>query len=397
MFQEDDNYLIMYLLIVIIIFIFINYISNLSCNSVEGFFATTNKDETLKTNKDEMLKTNKDEMLKTKMVNLKTPLKITNTISDALENAKFKLRVELPDTPPYIKGSDFKNGEKDNWFYLCIEKMNPNCNVKSISGTCMNIYVDKKNCDSKLLSNYVQNNPYRLVLVTAKYVFDKDMTMGKNCTFTLNTINGKQYLKNVETGYILSLYENDITQSIYGEMIDDNKSNINTIVPYVNEKCSTKTKETNVKTTTDNKKQHINDKIHDLDNKSIENFATNPSNLKTKFVSCNINPDKNTYLITSKNFATSSPISIEINKDNTISLKIIQYDFYGTPNKNYYLSSCNFNVKTLNNIETITNKYEKFYINLVCINKNSDNKLKLSIELDEYSNSYLKDQYVHDV
>jgi hypothetical protein len=362
MFQETDKYLLTYLIIVIVVLTIIKYISYQSCYHIEKFTHDSPKKE--KAIVSTVSNTNIQKLIP------KSSLKIGNNIEKVLNNAKFKLKVMLPNMPSYIKGDTETKDIKNNWFYLSVEKLNPNCKIKSITNTCMNIFVDDKNCNSKILTNYVQNNSHRIVLVSATYALNTEIPFGKNTTFTINTIGDKQYLKNVETGYILSLYKNDITQNIYGNMINDHKSNINKMNPYINEIC----KMSNISNTKINKK-------------TVEKFQTennddnNDDNNKNKFISCQVNTNPNTYLITSNNFSTASPITIEQNPDNTISLKISQFNLYGQPNNEYYLSSCDFNIKTFKNIESITNNLGTFFMNMICVNKKNNNKLNLSIDL----------------
>jgi hypothetical protein len=60
----------------------------------------------------------------------------------------------------------------------------------------------------KSLTSYVQTNTFRLVLVSSQYVLDSSIPFGKNSDFTIVTVGGNLYLKNVQTGYLPSLYTN---------------------------------------------------------------------------------------------------------------------------------------------------------------------------------------------
>ncbi len=385
--KGNDNHLILYIIIVIVFLLIINYVSNFSCSYNEKFEQPSQSTDSTTTTTETNSETKP-------VIPLPPALKIDNNISDILINSKFKLRVLIPDMPSYVKGvNDENKNDKNNWFYLSVENLNPNCKVKSISGTCMDIYVDDKKCDSKILTNYVQNNPYRLILISSTYANDKALSFGKNTTFTIDNISGKQYLKNVETGCILSLFNNTITQNVHGNIINDNTSNIKTIVPYTNELCLATVPASVPKPNT----TIINTTRVPLEPEKFTAITGTPESQKTTFISCEINSDKNTYLITSKDLSTSSPILIEYNSDNTISLQISQFNSYGNLDKSYYLSICDYNVKTLKDIETLTHSTGTFFVNMVCIKKHEKSKLKMEVEMIEYSNEYLKNQYIHSV
>ena len=53
--------------------------------------------------------------------------------------------------------------------------------------------------------------------------------MGKNSDFTLVKVNNQIYLKNIQTGYLPSLYSNNISLPIYGDMQINSNTNINSV------------------------------------------------------------------------------------------------------------------------------------------------------------------------
>ena len=275
------------------------------------------------------------------------------TKPDDLLNKTFKLQTFIPNMPPYIKGKEFANGSNDNTFCLSVEKLNPNCSL-SYDNKCLNVYVDNKNCTNLTLSSYVQNDSNRLVLVSLEAVLDKTNPLGKNSDMTLIKLGEKYYLQNVKTGYFLSLYKNDIKgQKIYGNMIDDDASNISTIVNNNNTLCVNNVSPP--KNT--NPASYVNPKCNDI---------------KQQFITCNLQVDDTTiYLLLTKNITSASPIEVIVNLDNTITLNVIEYNLYGQTKIKHPLSACNFNVKDGSFIETITNSSENTFINLVCINGNA--------------------------
>jgi len=306
-----------------------------------------------------------------KVLSIKNSIDINNLLIEGI----FKLRVNLPMMPPYIKGKNFNiqtgTGTEPNYFYLSIEKLDNNCSIKSINGTCIDVYADDKKCSSKPLTSHNQNNSYRLVLISSQYVLDPSIPLGKNSDFTLIQINGQIYLKNIQTGYLPSLYLNDSNILIYGDMEINSNTNINKVDNLItNTICG---QETPV----------ITDKTSG-----------------TKNIKCNIQQDPGLYLITTKNIGESSPVRININDDKTISLNILSFNRYGFPTNVYSLIYCNFNVKTYSYIEKITNTLGTFLVNMVCFsdvknNKlNKSNQLKFTVELLNFPPNFIKENSV---
>ena len=297
-----------------------------------------------------------------------------NDVNKLMVKGVFKLRVNLPNMPPYIKGKTFdtNTGINPNYFYLCVEKLDNNCNIKSANGKCMQAFADDKKCDYKALTSYTQSNTYRLVLVSSQYVQDPSIPIGKNSDFTIVNVNNQMYLKNVQTGYLPSLYSNDITLPIYGDMEIKSNSNVNQLYNKLNNtQC----------------------------NQEIPQVQTEG----TSYVKCDIKQVPGTYLTTTKNVGTSSPIRVNINPDKTISLNLLSFNNYGHPTKIYALTYCNFNVQTYKYIEKMTNALGTFLVNMVCFedtqNKksNSKNLLKFTVELINFPNTFVKDNSIFDV
>lgn len=301
-------------------------------------------------------------------------LKNMNDVNTLMIGGTFKLRVNLPMMPPYIKGKtfDINKGMDPNYFYLCVEKLDNNCNIKAANGKCINTFADNKKCDIKALTSYTKSNTYRLVLVSSQYVLDPSVPIGKNSDFTLVQVNNQLYLKNVQTGYLPSLYSNDMVLPIYGDMEVKSNSNVNKIYSRLNNtQC----------------------------NQEVPPIQTEG----TTFVKCDIKQDPGTYLITTKNVGSSSPIRVNINKDKTISLNLLSFNTYGYPTKVYSVSSCNFNVQTYAYIEKMTNTLGTFMVNMVCFedtqnnNANPKNQLKFTVELISFPKDFVKDNSVFDV
>jgi hypothetical protein len=301
-------------------------------------------------------------------------LKDMTQAEDLMIGGVFKLRVNLPTMPTYIKGQSFdtSKGVDPNYFYLCIEKLDNNCNYIGASGRCVNVYADNKKCSSKSLINHVQQtNSFRLVLIASDYVLEPSVPLGKNSDFTLVKVNGQLYLKNIQTGYIPSLFSNQDTKIIFGDM----NINANTNIIGV--------------------QQEMNNVL------CGQQPPTYPTS-GTQFVRCLIEEDTppNLYLMTSNNVGTSTPIKINIKKDGVININLLKFNSFGYPTNSYSLTMCNFNVKTFDYIEKITNTLGTFFINLVCFAETSDkvkNELDFMVELKSFPTDFIKKNSLHNI
>ena len=304
----------------------------------------------------------------------------SNDVSSLMIGGVFKLRVNLPMMPPYIKGKSFDtkvgSGSEPNYFYLSVEKLDNNCSIKASNGSCINVFADDKKCSSKALTSWNLNNSYRLVLISSQYVLDPSVPIGKNSDFTLVQVGGQTYLKNVQTGYLPSLYSNDSNILVYGDMLVNSNTNVNKVEELItNITCGQETK-------------------------PVQTSGT-------KNIRCNIEQNPGTYLMTSNNIGSSSPVRININNDKTISLNLLVFNKYGYPTENYALTSCNFNVQTYSYIEKITNTLGTFLVNMICISntQNSSSKsndstgstnsqLKFVVELISFPSNFVKNNSV---
>ena len=277
-------------------------------------------------------------------------------------DGKFRLKVNIPTMPPYIKGLNFDiiNGINPNYFYLSVVKLDPNCKIQSET-KCENLYIDNKNCTNKILSDKLDSS-YRLVLVPAFYAINDTLPFS-NIDFTLIKVDGLTYLMNVNTGYLPKLYFNDDNIPIYGEIENNSNSNILKIREESNNLIC-------------NEKQSIID-----------------SSIKTINVSCSYKEDSTLYLLTTKDINNSSPISFTINKNNTVKLNLNKYDIYGNLDDKLVLTSCNYDINTFKYIEKATvTDLGQFFINLVCLDSSTTkvNNLDFIVELLDYSNEVLE-------
>lgn len=307
------------------------------------------------------------------------PLSIAslNDVNNLMVGGTFKLRVNLPMMPPYIKGQTFNTavGLNPNYFYLSVEKLDNNCSINATPGsTCTGFYADNKNCSNKSTSTNLKNNSYRFVLITAQYVLDPSIPIGKNSDFTLVKDDYNQYyLQNIQTGLILSLYENTGEFEVYGEMAINKNSNVGNL-------------------------------NQTLNNTTCGQSPTPNPTSGNQYLRCQVPLDQNVYLVPSNNISQSNPLRLDINTDNTVSLNLKIFNKNGYSGKVQTLTYCNFNVQTYSFIEKITNSLGTFLINLVCIdsptNQNpstSKNKLNFTVELIKFPDNFIKNNSIYDI
>jgi len=287
-------------------------------------------------------------------------------VNNLLVGGEFKLRVNLPMLPSYLKGDEFdtKKGKNPNIFYLCIEKLEPNCNIKNLNNSCTKLYVDNKNCKSKILTSNVQENSYRFVLVTEGYVKNPNISLGNNSTFTLIKVNGNYYLKNIETGLIPCLWKSNNMVDLYANIdVNGPNNNVNkTNNLLYNQLCKEK----------------------------------QPIIKGEKEVNCKIPADDNMYFITTKNLTQSSPVKLNLN-NGKISLDLINFNRYGSPENYYSLTVCNYNINTFKDIESVNSDNINFLTNLVCINSNTNNKLEFDVELSKFPDNFISKTSIYDI
>lgn len=303
-------------------------------------------------------------------------LSITNMsdVEKLMVGGTFKLKVNLPMMPPYIKGKSFdiSKGQEENYFYLAVEKLDKNCNIKAPNGNCIQTFADDKKCDNLALTSRSNLNTHRLVLVSSEYVLDSSVSIGKNSDFTFVKVNNQLYLINVQTGFSPSIYSNNETIPVYGDMEIKSNSNANKIYT------------------------QLNNILCDQEVPLLQTTGTT-------FVKCDIKKDPGTYLITTKNIGTSSPIRVNVNSDKTLSLNLLSFNMYGFPTNVYALTYCNFNIKTYAHIEKTKTPQGTFLLNMVCFeptsnNKaNSKNQLKFVVELVNFPKNFVKDNSIFDI
>jgi hypothetical protein len=299
-------------------------------------------------------------------------------VKKLLVDGVFKLRVNLPNVYPYLKtGKPHVLGESPNYFYLCVESLNPNCQIKGLTSECVNIYVDGKDCTNKLQTIENSTNSYRLILVPEEYVKAKVSKVGDNSDFTLLNIDGKMYLKNVQTGYMPSLKKNEFSQKVTGYVDMSLPNTLQTIPSMTNELCGAPVL-----------KQQPQDK-----NSKTSNF---------KQLTCNIVPDAIMNLQTTKDIGKSSPIGVIAHKDGTISINLKTFNTYGYENSSYSLISCDYNVNTYKDIEKITSSDISYFVNLVCFDDDSNRKyptktLNFDVELTKFPKDFIINTSIFDI
>ena len=293
--------------------------------------------------------------IKTKELNLTNQ----DDLLKILPNSTFRLKVNIPIMPPYIKGKEFKEDlTKENIFYLAIEELEPNCSI-NFNNKKTDIYVDNKFCENKGLSSKSSTNKYRCVLISAENIANKAVD------FTLVKILDKYYLKNITTGYYPQLVVNDVINTVYGNIINKDPNNLQILQINNNELWNAKKKE---------------------DVKPID---------KT-YLSCQKNLDGKIYFMTSNQINNASPIKMKIIKNNNknyINLILNTYNLYGVEDKSFILTYCNFNIKTGDFIEYSKDKKTNLLntYNLVCIDDANnrllkDKELNFSIEMQNHAN-----------
>ena len=276
-------------------------------------------------------------------------------INNLMVNGVFRLKVNLPNVPPYIKGEDFDMnvGINPNYFYLCMVKLDPNCNIIALNGSCLQLYVDERKCSNKKLSVNSQLSPYRLVLIPEKYALDTTLPFINNINFTLVNVNNLLYLKNTNTNYFPSLFTDNSTINVTGNMINDSKSNVANIPSLIN---------------------------NNICNEHIQPIDLNSPSLN---VNCLIYPDSEKYLMTTTDITLSSPIDIQINNNNTINISLKTYNMYGFSDDSYSLIIGDFDINTYKHIEIVTiENIFSIFVNMVYFDSNKTGKLSKNNKLN---------------
>jgi len=260
-----------------------------------------------------------------------------------------RLKVNLPMLNTHITGFDENN--KNKYFYLAFVKLNPNCSVINVNNACDSVFVDQKKCDNNGLSIESNKDTYRLVLIHESLIDAADLNNTTN--FVFQKINDRVYLKNINNGHYPKLFTNDVYVPIIGTSSDINKNK--------NILCG---------------------------NNTITNNATNS-------IVGIYNLDGNTYLLSTLDSNTSSPVKINFNNsgnnkdiEDTITIQLEKYNQYGQVYDYYDLIYTN-------NTETSS----VYTVNTISIDKHDkriypSNTLTFQIEIVTYSSQYLKNKYI---
>ena len=275
-------------------------------------------------------------------------LRNNDDILNGLIGSTFRLRVNLPSLNTYLDKTNTIN--KTNYFYLGVEKIDPNCNILTNS-ECLNIFVDDKNCNNKKASQNSQTSNYRYVLIPEIIGKDTSLPFINNLNFTLENNNNKLYLNNINTKTYPKILKDDSTLNLNGNMLNNNKTNINTVNNQINNKLC------------NSEKTSIPDKFN---------------------LSCSYYSDPNIRLITTSDNKKCSPVHISINDINTINLDINMYNIYGTIKETFSLISDGINV------ENITRNNTSYKVNMIELNSDisivQNNKLNFNVEIINFSN-----------
>lgn len=276
---------------------------------------------------------------------------------DINENNKYigsviRLKVNLPILNTNLIG--FNENNKNKYFYLAFVKLNPNCTVININNTCDTVFVDQKKCDNNGLSIESNKDTYRLVLIHESII--DAIGLNNTTNFVFHKINDKIYLKSINNGHYPRLFTNDVYVPVIGTTSDINKNK--------NILCG-------------------NNAINAINTKTTSNNSVGVSNL-----------DGNTYLLSTLDSNTSSPVKINFNNSvnnknmDTITIQLEKYNQYGQVYDYYDLIYTN-------NTETSS----IYTVNTISIDKHDkrvypSNTLTFQPEIVTNSPQYLKSNFV---
>jgi hypothetical protein len=256
-----------------------------------------------------------------------------------------RLKVNLPVLNTRISG--FNELVENKYFYLACVKLNPNCNVVNVNNSCVSVFVDDKLCNNNGLSIESNKDTHRLVLLHESQIDMPDLS--NTCNFVFEKINDKIYLKNIQNGYYPRLFINNVYASVIGESNQLNNNN--------NILCGGFTSTFNNATTTVG--------THNLDG--------------------------NTYLLSTMNSNTSSPVKLTFNDSrgyDTVTIQLEKYNNYGQPYDYYDLIYTNSvetsSIYTVNTV-SIDNYIKRLY---------PSNGLEFIPEVISLSPEYVKNRFV---
>jgi hypothetical protein len=135
-----------------------------------------------------------------------------------------RLKVNLPMLGIHTNGvSDTNENTTNKFFYLACVKLNPNCNVVNVNNSCVPIFIDKKQCNNNSLGIESNKDTYRLVLIHESQIDMPDLS--DTCNFVFQKVNDKIYLKNIQNNHYPKLFTNDVFVPVIGTANDINKNN----------------------------------------------------------------------------------------------------------------------------------------------------------------------------
>lgn len=213
-----------------------------------------------------------------------------------------RLKVNLPVLKKNVLGTNsvsedvLGTNSNSNIFYLAYVKLNPNCNVINVNKSCVSVFVDDKQCNNNGLSIESNKDTYRLVLLHESQIDKPDLS--DTCNFVFQKVNGKIYLKNIQNEHYPKLFTNDVYATVIGTSSNMNKNN--------NILCG-------------------NDVNGNSNNSATSNATIGVHNL-----------DGKTYLLSTTDNKTSSPVKLTFKKVNegnisydVVNIQLEKYDEYG--------------------------------------------------------------------
>ena len=283
-----------------------------------------------------------------------------NDILNGLIGSTFRLRVNIPLLNAYSPSS---SASKVNYFYLSVEKIDPNCEIIN-NLQCSNVFVDYKNCTNKKSLENSKKSIYRYVLIP-EFLVKNNTSFINNLNFTLEKNNNKLYLKNINTGCYPQVYRDMEKKKMYGELVPSNDSNIDEVFNKLNNKL-------------------CNDKSTVEFNKMI----------------CDYYSDNNMILFTTNDIMKCSPVTLSPTGDNMISIYINIYNIYGSVTDKLSLiyntnTSNKNNINNYDYIENVTKENGPQKINMVKFDSSEsdelqDNILNFNVEIINFSKEIYK-------
>lgn len=243
-------------------------------------------------------------------------------------------------------------------FYLAYVKLNPNCSVINVNKSCVSVFVDDKQCNNNGLSIESNKDTYRLVLLHESQINMPDLS--DTCNFVFEKSNDKIYLKNIQNEHYPKLFTNNVYASVLGTSSDINKNN--------NILCG------------------------DSANIISTNGITSNATIGTH------NLDGKTYLLSTTDNKTSSPVKLTFKKVNgkvdnydVIDIQLEKYDQYGQVYDYYdliYTDKTETSSIYTVNIVSIDNYIKRLY---------PSNTLQFTPEIISQSPEFIKRNYVKKV